>query len=234
METILIAALEGFIGLLRQLITNLLGNDAELWGNELKKFLRKEPCWLSPATNAMATVKEAAKKVVRFVSLPSVTSNGLDGKKSITRLEGKKFRVGDWAKNVLTVGKDAQGNLAFVATNGVTYKPVVIKGEEFTDDERVTSNIRKVAEELHLVTPPAELAPLLREALSDEEIEKMGLVWLVVMHEPIADCGGGTPLLGLFRDDDGRWLYAYWDEPGLRWHRQVGFVFLAPQVGTQD
>jgi hypothetical protein len=45
MNTMLSEALQGFLGLLKQLLTNLLGNDAELWGNELKKFLRKEVCW---------------------------------------------------------------------------------------------------------------------------------------------------------------------------------------------
>lgn len=47
-------ALREFTGLLKQLITNLLGNEADLWGNELRKFLRKEPCWAAQAKAALA------------------------------------------------------------------------------------------------------------------------------------------------------------------------------------
>lgn len=57
----------------------------------------------------------------------------------------------------------------------------------------------------------------------------MGLVWLVVMHEPIVDSVGDPGLLGLYRSGAGRWLHAYWDGPGGGWGRQGGFVFLAPQ-----
>ncbi|MHB1316866.1 MAG: hypothetical protein ACYCZW_03375 [Minisyncoccota bacterium] len=46
MDTMLNQALEGFLGLLRQLMTNLLGPNGSEWGEELKKFLRKEPCWV--------------------------------------------------------------------------------------------------------------------------------------------------------------------------------------------
>ncbi len=45
MNNMLSEALQEFVGLLGRLFKNLLGRDAELWGNELKKFLRKEPRW---------------------------------------------------------------------------------------------------------------------------------------------------------------------------------------------
>lgn len=45
MNALLSEALQEFTGLLKQLMTNLLGNDAETWGNEFRKFLRKETCW---------------------------------------------------------------------------------------------------------------------------------------------------------------------------------------------
>lgn len=45
MDAMLRRALREFLGLLKQLYTNLLGDEGEMWGNELKKFLRKEPCW---------------------------------------------------------------------------------------------------------------------------------------------------------------------------------------------
>lgn len=48
MNKMLSEALQDFTGLLNQLMKNLLGSDAEMWGKEFKKFLRKEPCWGTP------------------------------------------------------------------------------------------------------------------------------------------------------------------------------------------
>jgi hypothetical protein len=95
MDTMLITALDGFIGLIRQLFTNLLGKDAELWGDELKKFLRKEPCWLSPATNAMnvvATVAEKAKTAildfVQTITIPLTTEKFVAGRNFLLKRDG--------------------------------------------------------------------------------------------------------------------------------------------------
>ena len=68
-------ALQQFVGLLNQLMKNLLGNDAELWGNELKKFLRKEPCWVK--------VEKAVASILRSISA-SVTISATTGTKTIT------------------------------------------------------------------------------------------------------------------------------------------------------
>ena len=159
---------------------------------------------------------------VEPVFLPSITSDGRTGKQFTKSLEKAGYRVGDYAKDVMS-------KLAFVSTTRIVYKPVVILGQQFEDDERITSNIRKFAEERKYITPPAELAPLLRESVSDEEIERMGLWALIVMHEPISDSRGSPNLLGVRRYGSGRWLEASWVSPGNVWPRRHGFVFLAPQ-----
>lgn len=174
-------------------------------------------------------VEIPAPRIIEPIFLPSITSDGRTGKQFITDLEKKKFQVGNEAKFCMTKSKDADGKLAFVSSSGVTYKPVIIKGEAFEDNERITSNIRRVAAERKYITPPAELAPLLREAISDEQIAQMGLTWLIVMHEPITDSDGYPYLLGVGRRGGGRGLRAYWDDPDDRWRRVSGFVFLAPQ-----
>ena len=151
-----------------------------------------------------------------------VTSNGLSGESWIAHLKTARYSVGDYTMQILRDKK-------FVATNGVTYRFAIIKGEEFEDGERVTENIRAEATRRGYLTPSAEHAPLLRELISDEEIEAMGLYWLVVMHEPIKDADDRPYLLGLYRGGDGRWLSASWGGPGYRWDHGHGFVFLAPQ-----
>ncbi|OHA91128.1 MAG: hypothetical protein A2758_01465 [Candidatus Zambryskibacteria bacterium RIFCSPHIGHO2_01_FULL_49_18] len=169
-----------------------------------------------------AVEPETPKKIIMPIALKPVTSDGVSGKDGIKDLEKARYNVGDWVKDVMK-------QKVYVVTNGKVYKPVVLKGEDFTDDERVTSNIRKVAEEMKLVTPPAQLARLLRKSVSDEELEQMGLYALIVMHQPITGSGGFPNVLGLYRNDEGRWLNAYFGHAGHRWYRDLGFVFLAPQ-----
>lgn len=152
----------------------------------------------------------------------SVISDGTTGSDWVVRLE-KRSRLSKWAKDVLN-------SPDFKPTNGVTYDCAVIKGELFSDNDRVTAKIRAEADRRKFGKPNAEIACLIRENFSDEEIKAMGLWWLVVMHEPIEDSDGDPRLLGANRDDDGPWLDAYYDRPDVRWYRGYGFVFLASQV----
>ena len=48
MDSILRSALRKNVGLRHQLEKNLLGEDGDIWEAELKKFLRKEPSWVTP------------------------------------------------------------------------------------------------------------------------------------------------------------------------------------------
>jgi hypothetical protein len=157
--------------------------------------------------------------VIRF----SVTSDGTTGEEWIARLESKGFRVGDYAKSVLR-------SKSFKPTNGVTYEIAVLKGEIFSDNERITKNIRKEAKNRKLSAPNAEVACLIREKFSDKELEVMGLYWIVAMHEPIKDSDGDSKLLSADRDDDGSWLRTGYGSPGSEWHRSNGFAFVVSQV----
>lgn len=157
----------------------------------------------------------------------SVTSDGTTGAEWIARLEKKGFRVGDYAKQVL-LSKD------FKPTTGVTTEVAVLKGILFEDNQRITKNIRKNAEDRKLETPNAEIACLIREKFTDEDIEAMGLIWIVAMHKPIKDSDGDPRLLGAVRGDDGRWLSAYYGRPGGRWNRGSGFAFAVSHVSSQN
>jgi len=153
----------------------------------------------------------------------SVTSNGLTGEQWIAHFEKKGIRLSDWAKSVLR-------STDFRPTTGVTTEIAVLPGEMFNDTDRCTSNIRAKADERKFVKPNAEVVCLIRDNFSDEEIEAMGLIWIVAMHEPINDSGGLPSLLGAVRRGGGRWLRAYYDQPGLGWGRGCGFAFVVPQA----
>jgi len=149
----------------------------------------------------------------------SVTSNGLTGEEWITRLESKGFRVSDYAKQLLRSSD-------FKPTFGGNTEIAILKGELFRDNKRVTKIIRAEAGKRKLGKPNAEVACLIREKFTDEEIKKMGLIWLITMHDPIKDADGDPRLLGVSRNGDENWLSAHYDGPGGGWDRDDGFVFV--------
>ena len=153
----------------------------------------------------------------------SVTSDGTTGPEWITRLESKGFRIGDYAKSILR-------SLDFKPTSGVTTEIAILKGILFEDNDRITKKIRAEADKRKLSEPNAEVACLIRENFSDDDIEAMGLIWIVTMHEPIKDSDGDPRLLYADRSGDGRWLDAYYVNPVSRWYRDYGFAFAVSQV----
>jgi hypothetical protein len=157
----------------------------------------------------------------------TVTSDGTTGPAWIERLEGKGYRLSDYAKSVLR-------SADFQPTNGAIYEVAILKGMLFEDKNRVTSKIRTEAAELNLDQAHPEIACLIREKFSDEDIEAMGLVWIVTMHEPIKDSVGGPFLLGADRNDGGRRLSAYYGRPDDRWIRAGGSAFVSQVVGPQN
>lgn len=153
----------------------------------------------------------------------SVISDGTTGEEWIKRLEGKGFRVGDYAKRVLR-------SPDFKPTNGMATEIAVLKGMFFSDDDRITKNIHAEAKKRRFIVPNPEIACLIREKFTNKEIEAMGIWWIVVMHEPIKDSFGTPLLLSAGRYGDGHWLNAYYVSPDFRCHRGNGFAFVVSQV----
>ena len=196
------------VGQLNAIVKKLGGRDMAL------SFLRGE-----------LMVSEPARKwreqngVIYF----SVTSDGTTGEEWINRLDNKGFRIGYYAESVLR-------SPDFKPTTGTVYNCAVIKGELFSDEDRITQNIHAEADRRKLGKPNAEVACLMREKFSDEDIKAMGLRWLVAMHEPIKDSGGSPNLLGACNIDGSHELSAYYSRHDGRYLRGLGFVFLVPKV----
>lgn len=153
----------------------------------------------------------------------SVTSDGTTGAQWIERLEAKGFQLSSYAKSVLL-------SEHFKPTSGVTTEIAVLKGDLFEDNKRTTKNIRAEADRRKFTKPNAEVACLIREMFSDEEIQAMGLWAIVAMHEPIEDSDGDPSLLGADRDGVGLLLGTCYGRPDGRWRRGDGFAFVASQV----
>ncbi len=151
----------------------------------------------------------------------TVISDGLTGEQLIAKLETAGYDLGNDAGDVKRIMRSA------VVTEGVTYRVGIIKGEEFKEENRTTKKIRKEAARRHWQEPPVELAWLLREKLSNKDLEQMGLVWLVVMHKAKTASSGLTNLLGL-NNEGGRRLGAFYSDHGHTWGHKDGFAFLIP------
>lgn len=155
----------------------------------------------------------------------TVTSDGTTGPEWIARLETKCFRLGDWTKFIL-LSKD------FKPTSGILYRLVAIKGTAFEEFELTNKNIRARAKKTKWQTPNAEVACLLRENFSDEELKAMGVWYLVAMHEPIDDSVGLPLLLNASRFGGASWLNASCAEPDDEWRGNGAFVFVLSASGV--
>lgn len=200
-------------GQLNAIVKKLGGHDGAL------RFLRDE-----------LTVSEPARRFrmedgVIYFTLPA--TDGTTGPQWIERLKNKGIQLSNWAKDVLN-------SPDFKPTTGVVNNIAVLTGELFTDSNRLTSTIRAEAQTRKLLKPNAEVACLIRETFTDEEIEQMGLVWIVAMHEPIKDSARNLSLLGTGRSDGGPWLCTSYINPDNRLNRWSGFAFVVSQVGHQN
>ena len=157
----------------------------------------------------------------------TLTSNGFTREQWEKHLESRGFRLSDWAHNMLRRASNAP-------TNGVVYHIVVRPGSKIAFRDRITKKIRAHAADNGWNTPHWEVACLIRDTFPDEQLEKMGLWWIVTMHEPITDSDGDPHLLGSDRRGDGRWLNANYDGPDDGWNVYGGFAFVVPQVGSQN
>jgi hypothetical protein len=134
----------------------------------------------------------------------------------------------EWSKmlNTSKWADDLLNSDDFQATTGKIYKIAIIPGKFFSDKDRTMANIRKEIDRRkwsHGSEISPEIACLLRRHLSDQDIADLGLYWLITMHEPIKDSGGGLGLLGMGRCGDGV-LDTSYGHPGSRWDDGSGFV----------
>lgn len=163
--------------------------------------------------------------VIRF----ELTANGWSGKQWVDYFKINGVGIGEYGRQVL-LSSDFK-----VTPAGTVVKVAVLKGEIFSDSDRVTGKIRDYATEPQrkLATPNTDLACLVRKDLTNKEVREMGLYWIVGMSEPVKDSGGGPVLLYLDCDGSDSWLDARYDDPGNGWDRDCGFAFVE-QVSSED
>jgi hypothetical protein len=157
----------------------------------------------------------------------ALTSNGFTYEQWEQYLECCGWLIGDHTRQMLRRASEAP-------TNGVTYNIVVRPGKKIRDGGRITNKIRAAAVKKGWVKPHWEVACLVRDTFTDEQLKQMGLWYIVTMHEPIKDSEGVPRLLGVDCGVVGHWLGAFFDGPDGEWSRGGGFAFAVPQVGSQS
>ena len=146
----------------------------------------------------------------------SIISDGTTGPQWIERLEEKGSELTKCAKELLT--------------SGVIHEIVILKGSIFDDSDRVTIKILGEATRGKLMEPNPEIACLIREMLSDAEIEDMGLLWIVVMHDAIKDSNSHPNLLFIDPHHGSRYLGTHYSIARSKWNSGGGFAFVASQM----
>ena len=93
------------------------------------------------------------------------------------------------------------------------------------ESDRTTTNLRdRGMKHYGYGKPLAGFIPRVREALSDKQMEELGIYYATALHEPITDSLGRPDVLGAHRHD-GPWVDAGWDDPDDRWSGRGAFVF---------
>ena len=146
----------------------------------------------------------------------------MKGKKWIKYLEKRGHKIGDQAKSMLM-------HPGFIPTTGIKTKIAVLRGSMFKDDERITMNILTEINRRRLIMPNPEVACLIRDKFSDEDILATGLCGMVVMHNPLKDSSGKTGRLGAYHDENASWLSAHNDKPDGWWQSNYGFASAVSQ-----
>ena len=151
----------------------------------------------------------------------TLTALGLTGSQWIKRLETEGYKISEYAKQVLnSPDYDCE---RMKKGEKVTVQFVSVK--DLNQTVATTQEIKDFAKTKGWEMPKGELALLIREAISDKQMEDMGVYYIEALHEPINDSVGNPRVLIADRYDGGRWVDAYWGDPSRQWYGSGAFAF---------
>ncbi len=151
----------------------------------------------------------------------TLISNGFTCEQWEQHLERRGWKIDGIVRQILRMASAEP-------TNGVTYNIVVRRNASKSD--RITKKIYASGEYYGWVKPHWEVACLIRDTFTDEQLEKMRLWYIVTMHEPIESFDDQLCLLVSNRRNDGRWINACSGRPDDYWGDGDGggFTFEVP------
>jgi len=173
------------------LAEKLSGKSWREWLAELKKFLRKEPCWIRQA------IVWQTWKTIKIGTHQDIKSLKADLKKA-----GRQ--ISDWAddilKKVTLSGAEEEIELVLLTVKDLGFKNGATLKEIF-----------KRAFESGLGLCPAEVGLQLALQYLDQPLGE----WIRVAMEPMADSEGHLYLFFVVRNGDGLWLFVCFGYPAF-------------------
>ncbi len=175
---------------------------------------------------AAAVTQAAALKPDRITF--TVVGTGLSGAEWLARLEAGGHKVSDWARDILSrPDYDASHRLEA----GKVYTLALVRGSEISKvSNRTTSALQAIGVRDYgpqaVVGLKGELALLICEKFTNEELKKMGLEYIAVLHTPLVVSNGNPSVLSVNRDDGDSWVSASYGYSRNRWYDEGAFPVL--------
>jgi hypothetical protein len=157
-----------------------------------------------------------------------VTGRNLTSEAEIELLTAAGFRIGGYAKSMLTSTNPDSYDANHRLEDGKIYKVALVPGREVKEN-RTTANRLAYGQSFGYGKPFAGIMPRIRESITDKQMEQMGIWYIVGLHDPIEDSGGYPSVLGSSRNGVGLWLRSGWGGPGSDWGDDGAFAFVVPQ-----
>lgn len=152
----------------------------------------------------------------------SLRSEGMNPKEYDSDFKAKGFIVSERGRDVLLHAVEQP-------TSSVVYHIVIRPMSGLFGKDRSEEKVSAHAFRKGWQKPHWEVACLMRTHLSSRSLEKMGLAWLVPMHESIEDSDGKACRLVLNRGGDGLLsLQANDHHPEQVFYENVGCAFVVP------
>lgn len=155
----------------------------------------------------------------------NLTASGRTGKQWLAHLEKEKYNVSSYAKELILSDDfdKARGK------KGTEYEIVIVQPTELALGKYpTTAEIKVYATKQGWTVPTPEIALLVREAVSDKEMEELGGWYITALHDTIADSGGDPDVLNANRSSGGRRVFACYDSPQSKWGTSGMFAFVVP------
>ena len=220
-------------GPLSDFMQKLQGKSSREYLEGFKKYLRKENPWPKKWREEHGVFYFSVTSPTHRELLSCLDPNEIKeannplGEAWIKRLQGNDFHVGYHAKILLR-------SLDFKPTNGVTTEVAILPEFLFWDEPCVQKKVYAEAKKRKLSKKPnADLACLICEKFTNEDIQEMGLLCIYVMHEPITGDGGFPTLLTPSTRGGGCNLESDVCKPRSAYPPQTGFAFEVSQVSAQ-
>jgi len=184
---------------------------ANLTAGQLNAIVKK----LGGYEGAMRFLRDELKLALPTFLLWKAVSIGVHKNLGVLIEALKKFRVSDWALDILgkpafTLAQTAESiDLCSATVKELTGKSSATTAEIFDAIKRIGDLC------------PAEIGPALREQYLDQP----NWEWLHIAMEPICDSDGSLSMFGVGRVGGDLWLSAYFVRPSSVWADVDRFVF---------